>query len=300
MNDIQSILIELGYSPKADGNGWRMASLYRDGDNPSALKVYNDGWAHDYVTNERFSLETLIKKTLNIDDSKAKDWLKDKIDIEDLPKNDYRNKIVMPEIFDESILFDLVPDFSYWQSRGIDKSIAALFKGGLCLDCQSFLAKLRNRQILVIYDGKNRIIGLTGRSLNDRTPKWKHIGVKANWVWPGYLNSKLIKEQKRVILVESPADVLKLWECGIKNVICLFGTECSFAILNFLLKVNPSIIIATNNEPSGVGNKAAEKLYHRFQRYFESSQLQIILPYKKDFAEMSCEEIYTWIQDNKV
>jgi hypothetical protein len=40
MLEIQDILTDLGYSPKIDKDGWRMASLYRSGDNESALKVY--------------------------------------------------------------------------------------------------------------------------------------------------------------------------------------------------------------------------------------------------------------------
>ena len=60
----------------------------------------------------------------------------------------------MPEIFDESILNDLVPDFSYWEKRGIPTSISSLFKGGLCLDSQGVLGKMKKCQILVIYNHK--------------------------------------------------------------------------------------------------------------------------------------------------
>lgn len=299
MSDIVSILTELGYSPRLDKDGWRMAALYRHGDNNTSLKVYSNGWCHDFVTGEKFRLETLIQKTLNIDEANAKDWLTKKADIGSLYHVE-KEKIKLPEIFDNHILNDLIPDFSYWKTRGISSEIASIFKGGLCIQSESLLGKLRNRQILIIYNGQKQIVGLTGRSLDDRTPKWKHIGTKTNWVWPGYLNSKLIKSCKQVILVESPADILKLWECGIYNAICLFGTECSFAILNFLLKVNPNIIIATNNEDSQIGNKAAEKIYNKLKRYFNLNQLQIILPYKKDFGEMSCEEIYTWMKDNNI
>jgi hypothetical protein len=291
MNQIQLILTELGYKLSIDKDGWRTNAVFRGGDNPTAIKVFSkDGSWIDFVESKRGKLEDLIALSLG-DKTKVQDFLKGKLSF-DPSSVSISPKIKIPEIFDEKIVNDLIPDFSYWQSRGIDKKVAELFKGGLCLDCQSFLAKLKNRQILVIYNGKNQIIGLTGRSLNNKLPKWKHIGAKSNWVWPASINQKIIREKKEVILVESPVDILKLWECGIQTAICLFGTEFSFAILNFLLKVNPSkIIIATNNEESCVGNDAAVKIYNRLKRYFNLDQLQIKLPPAKDFGEIS---------DNKV
>ncbi len=297
MQDIPQILSELGYELTPDKDGWRTNALFRGGDNRTAIKIYHDGKWCDFVEGKHGTLEELVKLTLGIDDVKAKDWLKDKIDLEGL-KVEYKEKIKLPQIFDMAVLRDLIPDHEYWIKRGITRKTAELFKGGLCLDSQTLLGKLKNRQILCIYNSLKQLVGFTARDITGKNYiKWKHLGEKTSWVWPAYLNHKFVQESKTVILVESPGDILKMWDCDIKNVICLFGTECSHAILNYLLKINPKhIIISTNNEESEVGNKAAEKIYNRLKRYFNHHQLQIKLPIKKDFGEMSCEEILKWYE----
>lgn len=301
MKEISDILQELGYQYKDCGNYYNMSAVYRGGDDPTSLCVYKDtNLVIDFVTGEKFSLESLIKKTLNIDDSKTKEWLKGRFNIDNLNLAYQKPKIKMIQTFDEEILKDLIPDYNYWINRGITPETAELFKGGLCLSSQSLLGKLKNRQILTIYNSQNQIVGFSGRDITGKNNiKWKHLGEKSTWVWPAYLNNKFITESRIIILVESPADILKMWDCNIKNVICLFGTECSYAILNYLLKKNPKkILISTNNEPNNdnIGNRAAEKVYIRLKRYFSVSQLEIKLPIKKDFGEMTCEEINKWYE----
>ena len=71
------------------------------------------------------------------------------------------------------------------------------------------------------------------------------------------------------------------------------------SLINYLLKINPKkIIISTNQELNekngGVGNDAAIKIYNRLRRYFNTNQLLIKLPYKKDFCVMECDSIKDW------
>lgn len=297
MNNIQDILMELGYELSPDKDGWRSSCIFRGGDNKTALKIFNNGQWIDFVEGQKGNLEDLIKLTLG-EKVNPKEWLNGKIDISVLKENK-KPKIKLPEIFDEEVLCDLVSDFSYWEQRDISQDTSKLFKGGLCMGSQGYLGKLKNRQVLCIYDSKDKLVGFTGRDVtNKHSIKWKHLGDKSNWVWPAYLNTKIIKETKEIILVESPADILKMWQCDIKNVICLFGTECSHAILNYLLKRNlDKIIISTNNEESGVGNRAADKVYNKLKRYFNHNQLLIKLPYKKDFCEQTCDSIRDWYNE---
>ncbi len=121
------------------------------------------------------------------------------------------------------------------------------------------------------------------------------MGAKKEFVWPAFLNLSIIREKKEVILVESPACVLKMWDCGIRNVLCLFGTELQLGLLNFLLRIDPDrMIISTNNEESQTGNRAADKMAIKLRRYFDAKQIRTVLPNKKDFAEMSIHEISQW------
>ena len=98
-------------------------------------------------------------------------------------------------------------------------------------------------------------------------------------------------------MVESIGDMLSLWQAGVKNTLVTFGTSLSLAILNYSLKLDPrKIYISLNNDSNknNAGNIAAEKTQARLSRYFDKSQLKIALPPKKDFGEMTKEEIVQW------
>lgn len=303
MSEIREVLIKLGYKLTPDRDGWRTNAMFRGGDNKTALKIFPNGNWCDFVQTKKGTLRDLVRLTLGIDDIKAKGWLDcENITYDNTFTISESQQIKLPLIFSKEVVIDLIPDYKYWINRSITLKTAELFHGGLCLDSNSLLGKLKNRQILVIYNSLKQIVGFTGRALDtSNNIKWKHLGEKTNWVWPAYLNSKIISECNSVLLVESPADILRLWDCDIKNAICLFGTECSHAILTFLIKKNPKkIIISTNNEASGVGNTASLKIYNRLKRYFNTNQLQIILPDKKDFCEMSCSEIDNWLNRNGI
>jgi hypothetical protein len=63
------------------------------------------------------------------------------------------------------------------------------------------------------------------------------------------------------------------------------------------LKLDPNkIYISFNNdqEKNNAGNDAAEKGKNKLLRYFDPRQIEIKLPNKKDFGEMSSEEILVW------
>ena len=91
--------------------------------------------------------------------------------------------------------------------------------------------------------------------------------------------------------------MLNLWQSGIKNVLVTFGTSLSLPILNHMLKLDiKKIYISLNNDSNKnmAGNIGADKIYARLKRYFDQRQLKIALPIKKDFGEMTNEEILQW------
>jgi hypothetical protein len=88
-----------------------------------------------------------------------------------------------------------------------------------------------------------------------------------------------------------------MWDADIKNAIVTFGLDISISILNFLLRSDfKKINISFNNdlEKNSAGNIASEKGYNKLLRYFDKNQLNIKLPFKKDFGEMTKEEIIEW------
>jgi len=200
------------------------------------------------------------------------------------------------KIFDENLLDKIGKDQSYWINRGVSEKTLKQFKGGIVRS-----GKMKDRYVFPIFNSKNKIVGFSGRDLmnykNSHRPKWKHIGSKSTWVYPAFLNSDLIIKNKKIIIVESIGDLLALWDAEIKNVIVSFGLDISSQLLNFFLKIDPNeVILSFNNDEANnsAGNKAADKAFNKLNKYFDSKQIKIILPDKKDFGEMSKEEIINW------
>lgn len=193
----------------------------------------------------------------------------------------------IPQSWPLEILESLQKEYSYWISRGISDETCRYFKIGTAIR-----GKMDKRSVIPIFsfDGA-RIIGFTGRTLANNPNKYKHLGRKSEWLWP--CDRDEILRAKSVILVESPACCLKLWECGVKNTLCLFGTNISSKIISLLVWCNVTIYIATNNEPDNrkIGNFAAEKIRNTLLQIFDENYVIIKLPPKKDFGDMSKEEI---------
>lgn len=287
---VYHLLCQMGYHPVADADGWRMKALYRGGNNPTALKVYEDGYFIDWADGIKGGIDYLIYLTLKDNVQYRKELLKilqngqtiwDQDELKFISK---RNSL-MPKIYSSEILDTFHPNFGYWQHRGITPSVLIPLKGGVCLQ-----GKLCNRFVFPIFDMHERIIGFTGRLIkkSQSSPPWKHIGKVKEWVYPLFLSKPYITKEKRVFIVESVGDMLSLMECGINNVLCSFGLNIHFSVINslFLLDIN-SIVIAFNNDENRRGNNKAEEMKKKLCRYFKSSMVQIHLPFEfMDFNDM--------------
>lgn len=283
--ELKELLESAGLQPKDFGREFRCRPTYRESNNSTSLKVDKaDGSWYDFSWNRGGKLPELLK-LLN------KEGLGENFQA---PEKNYSEIPLTNKTFDESIVKQLAKDYSYWIDRGISAATIKEFGGGVDLHW-----KLKNRYVFPVYNGYNKIIGLFGRDItaNPNVPKYKILGSKKDFRWPLYLNHEIIQSQREALLVESPACVLKLWDCGIKHAVCLFGTDISSNLINLLVRYNlKSIVISTNNEPhnDNIGNDAAVKIKSKLLEFFDPEVAKIKLPTKKDFAEMSCEEIYTW------
>jgi DNA primase len=293
--NVYQILTDLGYKLKDYGKEFRAKPLYRDSDNDTVLKIYKDtGHWFDFKENISGDFSSLVGMTLKIEDpDKAKEWLKNKNFTFHQPQEHLKPLLKSSKKFDLNLLSNLEKNHSYWNSRGIDTDTLIRFKGGI-----GKAGKMKNRYVFPIFDIKNNIIGFSGRDITNLSKiKWKHLGEKNDFLYPLFLNSKAIEYQKEVILVESIGDMLNLYQSGVENTLVTFGTTISLSILNYCLKIDPKkIYISLNNDSNknNAGNIGAEKGYAKLKRYFDDKQLQISLPTKKDFGEMTKEEILQW------
>lgn len=197
------------------------------------------------------------------------------------------NEIVLPTKFNKNILENMTQDHTYWINREINPQIFTKLTGGLIN-----LPKLENRHTTVIYNEKNDIIGLAGRSTKPNPAiKWKILGQKSNFIYPYYYNKNIIDKTKSVILVESPGDLFSLMTCGIDNVLVMFGTFLNNKILNKLISLHLNkITICTNNDKINQfgkrpGQDAAIKIQKILLDFFDEDVVKIIHPLDNDLNE---------------
>lgn len=297
IENIKEVLLELGYTNIIENHKeYRTRPIYRDSDNNTVLSINKkSGRFVDFARGITGSFDDLVKLSLNLKTiDEARSWLSKKsvaVTVERVDKPEIR----MPKVYSKELLNKLRPDHDYWVDRGISEYVVAEFKGGV-----SQRGKMFNRYVFPIFDAKNNIVGFAGRDLkpSEKRPKWKLIGDKSKWKYPLFLNYKLIKEQKSVIIVESIGDMLALWDCGIKNVVVSFGLDLSGALVGSFIRFDVSnIIVAFNDdsESSGAGNRAASKAKRKLLKYFDPHQINVSLPTGGDFGEMSKEEILDWM-----
>lgn len=305
--EIQAILIDLGYELQDRGAYWHTSALFRGGDNRTALQIYkNSGVWRDFVTNTpMLPFYTLLETHLGTNDPGVIGaYFKDSPE-----RRAYKApepKLSAEEIHDESCLEKLFPHYVFYNERGIDTSILKFLKGGLAQQGQMY-----QRFVFPIYNDHFQIHGFSGRYMgeNKNAPKWKHLGKKGRWIYPYYMQEadgsfpvqEAIEERNSVILVESIGDMLNLMQHGFKNVLVTFGLDVSPQLICHLMALNVGrIIIGFNNDASpqsdsqNAGLLGALKSYLKLLNYFDVDKLYICLPTKNDFGDMSSEDFVEW------
>jgi hypothetical protein len=266
-----------GYPVVNKGRYLQIPAYWRDGDDTSSVVVYpRDQIAKDFVTGESFDIKELIKRVEKIDEIQFQEKYGGIISV---IRKTYEPKASAEKIFDRSILSSIRPIYAFYTDKGVREDILVAAGSGLCSE-----GKLKNRYVFPIFNCRDQIIGLAGRTVVDSPIKWKLIGGKENWIYP----LTLFGSSDSVWIVESIGDYLALIQSGIKHVLVLFGVDMSLAILNELIAVNPGkIFVALNNDcaTNRAGNNAATKLNRRLLRYFDRGQIEIKVPNKKDWFE---------------
>jgi len=208
-------------------------------------------------------------------------------------------KITVEKIFPDSCLEALIPDYEYWRGRGIKEEPLRLFQCGLALKEEK--SKLSGRVVFPVRNIEGRIIGFSARLIGDNSfaPKWKILGKKNHFIFPSINISKpAIQADGSVILVEGIGCCLKLAQNNIFNTLCLFGLNISGKQISYLISLGVKrVIIATNNEASGIGNQAAEKLKTKLCAFFNEENVVIKLPVVKDFMCLEDEMVKKWAED---
>ena len=295
--NVKEILTSIGYRLRDVGREFRTKPLYRDSDSDNVLSIKKDtGYWYDFKTNQHGSFDKLIKITLNLDDAKAEEYLKNR-NWQYESSGIEKEKLEELKIFPSELLDKLEKDHSYWLTRNINEETVSVFEGGVAKE-----GRMKDRYVLPIFNSKKQIVGFTGRDLTGtKKAKWKHLGDKSKWVYPLYFNKKEVLNAKSVILVESVGDMLSLWQSGVKNSAVTFGLDINNSLLNLFIRMDlDTIYISFNNDENQAGNQAAKKLYFKLLKFFDKNQIKVALPTKNDFGEMNKEEIQQWLKAKNI
>lgn len=295
---IKDILIELGFTGITDaGKNYRCRPAYRDSSSATVCSIQKqNGLWYDFRENIGGDLKDLVALCLNTDKDSALKFLAGKNYVP--TEADEREEVLSTvKKYPIEWLSHLEQSNTYWEGRGVSCETVNTFRGGVATT-----GRMYHRYVFPIFEERGSIVGFVGRDLlksldKNQRPKWKILGEKNEFAYPYYFNREAISEARSAILVESIGDMLSLWDSGIKNTIVTFGLSVSSGVVKVLLKSRPKeIIIALNNDSGGnsAGNNAAVGFKKELGNYFDAHTLKVKLPPRKDFGEMSREEIALW------
>jgi len=274
MNDfsgIKDILDNNGIQYQEFPNYLKCVAGWREGDSIGSVTIYPE-LVIDHVTGEKYGLNKLIGKILNTDDKEEIEKYLSNNNYNSAPKFELSEplikeiKTIKQDFIDKLDKSDAA--HSYWVNRGIDLDLLKELKGGV----------YKNKYYFPVYNSKNQCLGYSCRVIKGESDKHYLIrGQKKEFVYPAFVNSKDIIKPKKVYLVEGISDGISLMSAGIRNVLVLFGTECSFSICNYMLRIpDIQIVISVNSDSAGI--KSSKKIRNKLCRYFDNRNILTILP----------------------
>jgi len=182
----------------------------------------------------------------------------------------------------------------YFTSRGYRKETLQFF--GVCDSCET-TGSFRHRSIIPIPDSEGREIGFIARATRDFVqPKylWSRGFKKSQYLYNYHNAIQSLVHLNTLFLVEGQGDVWRLWECGVKNVVGLFGRDISNVQKKLLLESGATkLVVLTDNDQAGRESKI--KIKREMSRLFT-----LVFPNmsRKDLGDMTQEKIQTEILNN--
>jgi hypothetical protein len=302
---IESVLRNLEYPLIDRGDYWQSTAVYRSGDNPQAVQIFkSSGVWKDYVAGDSYMpFSVLVEKTVGKDS--AKSILSDPGFLNVSPQSEQQPVNLQSEtVFNSQEFKNLLPHYQFYNKKKISNETLKFFHSGMCT-----AGSMYQRYVFPVFNKFQKIHGVAGRDMlnSSNRPKWKHMGKKSSWAYPLYAfdaqsNSfpilDSIQRSKELILVESVGDMLALYEHGYDNCLVTFGTSISPHLCSIIMGLSPdNICISLNNDNKksrNVGRESAIKSFLKLLNFFGSDKLNICLPTKNDFGDMTDSDFENW------
>ncbi len=132
-----------------------------------------------------------------------------------------------------------------------------LIDSGLCVSSKrGCYDRMRGRIVFPLIDVRGRIMGFSGRVLDDSLPKYVNtpqtpIFDKGRFLFGLHLAKSDIREKKEVILVEGEMDMLMSFQSGVKNIVASKGTALTQFQLDALKKYTDTLVLCFDTDLAG-------------------------------------------------
>jgi len=156
----------------------------------------------------------------------------------------------------------------YLENRKISEETIKTFKLGYAPENSLYEWHLSNRLIFPFFDVYGNIIGFTGRTIYDESPKYRNskespIFQKGRVLYGLFQSQEKIKELEFGILVEGQFDFLRLFQGDIINVVGLSGSSFTVDQARLLCRYIDKVIVVFDSDDTG--KKAVKKAVTNLQ-----------------------------------
>ena len=176
----------------------------------------------------------------------------------------------------------------YMLKRGFARETLEKFNVYSCKEKTRFA----NRALVPLYDPTGKfLIGISGRSECGNPIKWLHTRgfPSSTHLYNGWNAENVIKKTCSVWIVESPGNVWRLEETGIKNSVALFGTNFTAAKASAIDKMGVSRInLLMDNDTAG--EEAIKRITQEYHQFYNIKVYEIPKEYN-DVADMPVNKV---------
>ena len=197
----------------------------------------------------------------------------------------------------------------YYIDRGFSSDVLDKYDVGLCDNPKK---EMYDRVVVPVYDPEyNYMVGCTGRSIYEKCSSCGYYHnpnsqcVEGQWAWKNskwrhnkdfkskdhlynlWFAKEHISKTNTAIIVESPGNVWKLEEAGIKNSVAIFGTSLGDK-QKLLLDCSGAMSLILILDPDEAGRDGVKKIQEKCSRTYNIHSIDLKT---KDVGDCSIEEI---------
>lgn len=169
-----------------------------------------------------------------------------------------------------NLLYDHQPAMDYLLGRGLDLETITEWE----------LGWNGARVMFPLCDPQGRVIGFTGRVLDDSKPKYKNslnnlIFNKSELVFGLDRAKDEILRSGNIVIVEGQFDVIRCWQEGIRNMVAVSGSSLTSAMVESIVRTTRAKRVTLCFDGDQGGLKAADRALAELQQLVLRGELEL-------------------------